>query len=169
MANVETVVSDHFPEVLDPLKAALAVAAVGCFSDNAQPTTLVLVGRSGAGKSMALNFLMPKGEGDELAKYIYRSDKLTAASFVSQRADLTREQLKEVDLLPRIRGKTMVSKELAPLLRGQARRAAGAFFQCGLRARRYRLHRRLRGTRTSGLRRAHQLSRGIRRSSRKCP
>ena len=121
MSKVETVVSDHFPEVLDPLKAALAVAAVGCLIDNAQPTTLVLVGRSVAGKSMALNFLMPKGKDDELAKYIYRSDKLTAASFVSHRADRTPEQLKKnVDLLPRIRGKTMVSKELAPFFAGKS-------------------------------------------------
>jgi hypothetical protein len=44
---------------------------------------------------------------------------LTSASFVSHRADLTQEQLKDVDLLPRIRGKTMVSKELAPFFAGK--------------------------------------------------
>jgi hypothetical protein len=119
MVEVGRVVGAHFPEALDPLKAALAVISVGCLVDNTQPTTLILVARSGAGKSLALNFLMPEGEGDELAKYIYRSDKLTSASFVSHRADLTPEQLKDVDLLPRIRGKTMVSKELAPLFAGK--------------------------------------------------
>jgi hypothetical protein len=119
MARVERIVGTYYPEALDPLKAALAVAAVGCFSDNTQPTTLVLVARSGAGKSMALNFLMPQSENDEVARYIYRSDKLTAASFVSHRADLTPEQLNEVDLLPRIQGKTMVSKELAPFFSGK--------------------------------------------------
>jgi len=62
---------------------------------------------------------MPADESDELEQWIYRSDKLTTASFVSHRADLTPELLKEVDLLPRIRGKTMLSKELAPLFAGK--------------------------------------------------
>src|SRR5262249_33749062 len=68
---------------------------------------------------MALNFLMPSDEKGELAKFLYRSDKLTAASFVSHKADLTSDELEEVDLLPRIRGKTMVSKELAPFFSGK--------------------------------------------------
>jgi hypothetical protein len=119
MARVDLVIAAHFPEAVDPLKAALGVTAVGCLADNVQPTTLVLVARSGAGKSMALNFLIPEGQDDPLAKFIYRSDKLTAASFVSHRADLSPEQLKDVDLLPRIRGKTMVSKELAPFFAGK--------------------------------------------------
>jgi hypothetical protein len=119
MKKVEAVVGGCFPEALNALKAALAVVAVGCIADNQQPTTLVLVARSGAGKSMALNFLMPQDEMDKLAKYIYRCDKLTPASFVSHRADRTREELEEIDLLPRIRGKTMVSKELAPLFAGK--------------------------------------------------
>jgi hypothetical protein len=119
MREVDSVVGQHFPEVVHALKAALAVIAVGCLADNLQPTTLILVGRSGAGKSMALNFLMPSSANSELTKYIYRSDKLTAASFVSHKADLTSDELEEVDLLPRIRGKTMVSKELAPFFSGK--------------------------------------------------
>jgi hypothetical protein len=119
MRRAEGVVSQHFADVLNALKAALAVIAVGCLADNRQPTTLILVGRSGAGKSMALNFLMPRDEQDKLAKFLYRSDKLTAASFVSHKADLTPEELDEVDLLPRIDGKTMLSKELAPFFSGK--------------------------------------------------
>ena len=113
LKRVEEGLGEHFPEALDPLKAALAVAAVGCLSDNAQPTTLILIARPGAGKSMALNFMMPDGDDDWLNDYVYRSDKLTAASFVSHRADLPKETLsEEVDLLPRIKGKTLLSKEL---------------------------------------------------------
>jgi hypothetical protein len=119
MRRVEEVVGHHFPDVLDPLKAVLAVHAVGCLADNRQPITFILVGRSGAGKTMAIDFLMPADESDELGEWIYRSDKLTTASFVSHRADLTPEQLRQVDLLPRIRGKTMLSKELAPLFAGK--------------------------------------------------
>src|SRR5262245_13207199 len=119
MRRVEDVVGHHFPDVLDPLRAVLAVHAVGCLADNRQPITLLLVGPSGAGKTIAIDFLKTADESDELEQWFYRAGKLTAASFVSHRADLAPEQLKEVDLLPRIRGKTMLSKELAPLFAGR--------------------------------------------------
>jgi hypothetical protein len=119
MKKVEAVVGGCFPEALNALKAALAVVAVGCIADNQQPTTLILLGRSGAGKSLALNFLIPESGDTKLEKVIYRCDKVTTAAFVSHKADLTSEELEGVDLLPRIRGKTMVSKELAPFFAGK--------------------------------------------------
>lgn len=119
MDEVETAVGTHFPEVLDSLNACLAIATVGCFSDNAQPTTLILVAPAGAGKTMALNFMMPANKADPLADYFYRSDKFTAASFVSHRADLSPSRLKKVDLLPRLPGKTLITKELAPIFSGK--------------------------------------------------
>jgi hypothetical protein len=119
MARVETLVAQHFPEVLDPLKGALAVVAVGSLGDNTQPTSLIFVGRSGAGKTMVLDFLMPQGAKDPLNDQLYRSDNFTAASFVSHRADLRDKRLQEIDLLPRIREKTMLTKELAPLFAGK--------------------------------------------------
>src|SRR5262245_14291964 len=85
MRRVEEVVGQHFADALNALKAALGIIAIGCLADNRQPTTLILVGRSGAGKSMALNFLMPRDDRDKLAEFLYRSDKLTAASFVSHK------------------------------------------------------------------------------------
>ncbi len=119
MASVELVVGHHFPEALDPVKAALAVAAVGCLKDNEQPTTLIFVAPASAGKSMALNFLMPESETDPLATFFYRSDKFTAASFVSHRADTSEEKLRTVDLLPRLERKTLLTKELAPMFTGK--------------------------------------------------
>ena len=119
MARVEAVVGQHFPEALDPVKAALAVAAVGCLRDNEQPTTLIFVAPASAGKSMALNFMMPVSPSDPLAKFFYRSDKFTAASFVSHRADLSPQQLEKVDLLPRLERKTLLTKELAPMFAGR--------------------------------------------------
>src|SRR5437870_6432126 len=110
LKRVEEVVGEHFPEALDPLKAALAVAAIGGFADNAQPITLIFIGRSGAGKTLVLNLMLPDDDDDPLTDYIYRSDNLTAASFVSHRADVKKQKLNEVDLLPRIKDKTMVTK-----------------------------------------------------------
>lgn len=119
MARVKAVVGQHFPEALDPVKAALAVAAVGCLKDNEQPTTLIFVAPASAGKSMALNFMMPVSEKDPLAAFFYRSDKFTAASFVSHRADTTEKKLRSVDLLPRLEKKTLLTKELAPMFAGR--------------------------------------------------
>jgi len=119
MRMVETVIGEHFPEALDSLKAALAVAAVGCLTDNTQPTTLIFVARSGAGKTLVLSWLMPTDHNDVLAAYIYRSDEFTAASFVSHRADVKQAQLKRIDLLPRLKGKTLLTKELAPFFTGK--------------------------------------------------
>jgi hypothetical protein len=119
MAAVETITGRHFPDLVDAVKACLAVAAVGCLSDNAQPTTVIFVAPPSAGKSMALNFLMPAGTGDPLAAYFYRSDKFTEASFVSHRADSTPEKLAKVDLLPRLKNKTLLTKELAPQFSGR--------------------------------------------------
>src|SRR5262245_27472515 len=119
LGRVEAVVSSHFPETLEPLKAALAVGAVGCLPDNAQPTTLNFIARSGAGKTLVLSWLLPADEDDPQETYIYRSDNLTAASFVSHRVDVKKQDLSDVDLLPRIKNKTMITKELAPLFAGK--------------------------------------------------
>lgn len=119
MSRVEAVIGEHFPEVLGPVKAALAVAAVGCFSDNEQPTTLVLLAPASAGKSMGLNFMTPTGTDDPLSEFFYRSDKFTPASFVTHRADLDEEGLAKIDLLPRLKDRTLISRELAPLFTGK--------------------------------------------------
>jgi hypothetical protein len=120
MRRLEALLSKHFPDLADLVKAALAVVAVGCLKDNSQPTTLVFVAPPSAGKSMALNFLMPGPERkDPLAGYFYRSDQFTAASFVSHRADANESKLKKIDLLPRLEGKTLITKELAPFFSGK--------------------------------------------------
>lgn len=119
MARVETVVGRYFPEALDSVRAALAVCAVGCFSDNSQPTAVHLVGSPGAGKTLPLEFMMPEGDDDPLAECFYRSDNFTAASFVSHKADDNDETLRKIDLLPKIKDKTLLTPELSPLFRGR--------------------------------------------------
>lgn len=118
MTDLETLLLADLPDLVNPVKAALAVVAVACLKDNAQPTTLIFVAPSGAGKSMALSLLMPE-DGDALCRYFYRSDKFTAASFVSHRADVSKRKLAQVDLLPRLSGKTLITSELAPLFNGK--------------------------------------------------
>lgn len=127
LAKVETVAASTFPELFLPVKAALAVAAIGCLKDNTQPTALVFVGPSGAGKTLAVRALMPKDAADSLNGCFYRSDKFTAASFVTHIADRSKEQLAEIDLLPKIEGKTLLTAELAPFFRGREQELAERF------------------------------------------
>jgi hypothetical protein len=55
----------------------------------------------------------------ELSKYIIRSDNFTPKSFVSHAANINSKQLGEIDLLPKIENKVLVTKELAPIFRGK--------------------------------------------------
>ena len=139
MLSVDALVGRHFGELLHGTHAALAIVAVGCFKDNVQPTTLVFVGAPSSGKSTILGWLSPEGttsgnaqtlsdeeieEGveldeDPLAQYFYRSDKFTAASFVSQFGDAGKKAIGSLDLLPRLEKKTLLTPELGPLFSGK--------------------------------------------------
>jgi hypothetical protein len=49
----------------------------------------------------------------------YRSDKFTTASFVSQSANVPKQELEKIDLLPRIRHKALLTPELSTIFRGK--------------------------------------------------
>ncbi|HSF50855.1 MAG TPA: hypothetical protein VLA74_08860 [Nitrososphaeraceae archaeon] len=51
--------------------------------------------------------------------YSYFIDKFTAKSFVSHSATVAKDKLKEVDLLPRIKDKIVLTPELSPLFTGK--------------------------------------------------
>lgn len=128
MRNVERVVGSCYPPMVNAIKAALAVIAVRCIANNSQPTTLVFVGPPSSGKSMVLEWMTPKeiapaadgkpAELDALAEFFYRSDKFTAASFVTQSGDVKKAELAQTDLLPRIENKTLLTPELGPVFSG---------------------------------------------------
>ena len=117
--ELRNVVEANFPESLEPLEAALALAATACISDASQPIALVFVGASSSGKTLALSFLMPNQESDPSGAYFYRSDQFTSRSFVTHRADLKEKECQEVDLLPKIKDKTLITKELGPVFQGK--------------------------------------------------
>ena len=82
-----------------------------------KPLSLVLETPSGYGKTTAIVWLFPiPGLGTE--KYFYRSDNFTPKAFVSH-ASGTTTALKDIDMLPRIRDKVLLTKELAPIFRGR--------------------------------------------------
>jgi hypothetical protein len=116
--DFEDKVQQHFPESLVPLKAALAVVAINSFQHNQQPVTLIFSGPSGSGKTQVLSLIIPRDAHNDLVKYVLRCDGFTARSFVTHSANIPKEKLEEIDLLPKIENKTLITKELAPVFRG---------------------------------------------------
>lgn len=120
----EEKIKKYFPELYRPLKAALAVVAINSFKNNQQPVALIFSGPSGSGKTTVLSFLMPPPESK---LPFYRADNFTPRSFVSHAANIQKSQLEEIDLLPKIERKTLITKELAPLFRGKTDELAQLF------------------------------------------
>ena len=74
-------------------------------------------GGSGRGKSLTIRLLNPDRESTRAL--LERVDDFTPASFVSHAANRNEKQLGKIDLLPRIKDKVMLTKELAPLFRDE--------------------------------------------------
>ena len=78
------------------------------FTNISQPFALILNGPPSSLKTTAI-FILAK------CSMIYRSDQFTPPSFVSHSASVKREKLEQIDLLPRIKNKCLITKELAPV------------------------------------------------------
>ena len=56
---------------------------------------------------------------------VYRSDRFTPRAFVTHAANVRAEQLAKMDLLPKLKNKVLVTKELAPIFRGREEELKG--------------------------------------------
>jgi len=104
-------------ELYEAIKVALAVVASLSLKNRDNCLVVVFEGGSGQGKSVVLRMLYPNREGTK--KHVVRVDDFTPASFVSHAANRTRKALEAIDLLPQVKGKAMLTKELAPLFRDE--------------------------------------------------
>jgi len=124
---VLSVVRKHYPTLESSVRIMLAVFGSMAFKDRTKPLSLIFETPSGYGKTTVLQMAFPL-KGSELKKVVYRSDKFTPKAFVSHAANVTRDDLKKtVDLLPKIEGKVLVTKELAPLFRGEKNQLLDTF------------------------------------------
>lgn len=103
------VILHNFPELVFPSEVCLSVVSQMLITEITNPFALVLVDVPASGKTITLNFF---AEIDELS---YATDKFTPASFVSNAANVKKEKLAEVDLLPRIQYKTLLVRDFATL------------------------------------------------------
>jgi hypothetical protein len=116
--TVAPIVGHYYSALVDAVDALLSVFAAMSFSDRTKPLCLMFETPSGYGKTAVLQMVFgPKGS--EVEQYVYRSDKFTPKAFVSHAANVKKEELAKIDLLPKLDGKVLVTKELAPLFRGR--------------------------------------------------
>lgn len=87
---------------------------------------LVFEGPASSGKSIVISSLDPPKHGPA-EQFLYRSDDFTPASFVSHASDKSESELEKIDLLPRIVGRCLLVKELAPLFQADEHRLRDNF------------------------------------------
>ncbi len=118
LAEVEKLVTEtHDRQLWLASKTAIAVAAAVSIDQRANPLVVIFEGGSGRGKSFVINLIEP--DRDATQERLIRLDSFTPKCFVSHAANRKAEALAKIDLLPKLKDKTLLVKELAPIFRGR--------------------------------------------------
>lgn len=103
------VIEKNFPELMFPAELCASIVSQILVHEIANPFAMVLIGVPSGGKTICLNFF------DAIEELTYATDKFTPASFVSNASNVAREKLSDIDLLPRIKNKAFLIRDLATL------------------------------------------------------
>ncbi|EKD67324.1 MAG: hypothetical protein ACD_48C00479G0004 [uncultured bacterium] len=103
------VIEKNFPELMFPAELCVSIVCQILVHEIANPFAMVLIGVPSGGKTICLNFF------DAIEELTYATDKFTPASFVSNASNVAREKLSDIDLLPRIKNKAFLIRDLATL------------------------------------------------------
>lgn len=108
-----SVIEDHLgPESRDVMEVLLSTHATHQIDGLMAGVGVMVEGPSGCGKTTLLRAFYGLNE------QIYRSDDLTPASFVSADSSKTEEELEGIDLLPRLKHRTLVVPDMATWFNG---------------------------------------------------
>jgi len=102
-------IEEYFPDLVFPAEIGLSILAQILIPEITNPFSVVFVDVPSAGKTIAINFFA------EIEGLTYATDKFTPASFVSNAANVSKEKLEEIDLLPRLKHKMFLLRDLATL------------------------------------------------------
>lgn len=103
------IIKNNFPELLFASEVGLAIISQILIKEITNPFALVLVDVPSAGKTITINFF------SEINELTYASDKFTPASFVSNATNVKKEKLPEIDLLPRLKYKMFLIRDLSTI------------------------------------------------------
>lgn len=104
----KAVIEENFPKLIFPAELGLSLFGQLLIKDIANPCAVVLVDSPSAGKTIVLNLFSG-------VEKVYSVDNFTPASFVSQAANVSSEKLKDVDMLPKIKDKVLIIRDMAPM------------------------------------------------------
>jgi len=109
--HLKEVIEHDFPNRAFAIEAGLSVKAQLKIEGITQVFALIFMGMPSTHKSTVLEIISSLED-------CYVSDSFTPKSFVSHSANSKKADLHKVDLLPRIRHKTLITAELAPMFSG---------------------------------------------------
>jgi hypothetical protein len=120
LAKLDTTVGQYYSNLKPALHAALSVFGAMTLKNRTRPLSLIFEGCSGAGKTAVLQMAFPLSTEPNTSQFVYRSDKFTPKAFVTHSSNVKAEDLPKMDLLPKLRNRVLITKELAPIFRGRA-------------------------------------------------
>lgn len=106
--NIKEVTQRHFPHAWDGIDFTLSVLRILNIDGCTLPFAGIILARSGGNKTLSSGMLVPW-------PYVYYTRKFTAKAFVSHNTAIASENLKKIDMLPKIRFKVLLTPELAPI------------------------------------------------------
>jgi hypothetical protein len=110
--NLYNRIEEYFPDISLELDFILSIKNVLNIEDITLPFMGIVFAVPSSMKTQVIEILR---------KWIYSyfTDKFTSKSFVSHSATVAKEKLSEVDMLPRIKNKILLTPELSPLFTGK--------------------------------------------------
>ena len=105
-------VNEYFPEISLELDFILSIKTILNIEDVTLPFMGIVFAVPSSMKTKVIEILRKWN-------YSYFTDKFTPKSFVSHSATVAKDKLKDVDLLPKIKNKILLTPELSPLFTGK--------------------------------------------------
>lgn len=112
-----SVIESAYTSLGETARLVLATAATTRM-DRRHPIAMILIGEASSGKTSLLMPLTKGAKDSVLRESTIRLDDFTPASLVSHSANKKTEDLAKIDLLPKLDGKCVVLKEMAPVFSG---------------------------------------------------
>ena len=102
-------IMDNFPDLAFAAEVSLSIIAQLLINDITNPFALVLVDVPSSGKTITINFF------DGIESLTYSTDKFSPSAFLSSAANVAKEKLGQIDMLPRIRYKMFLIRDFATI------------------------------------------------------
>lgn len=108
LGRLRAVTERNFPQVWPSVEFVLAVSRILYVKDITLPFMGIILGKPSSSKTLAIECF--RG-----SPHTFYTDAFTPRAFVSHNSGMTEEQLREIDLLPKIRDSIFLTPELAPV------------------------------------------------------